>query len=121
MAADFEFSGLAGVLANMEAWGDRVVDAADEAVDEAGSQGASLVEAAAPVLTGKLRASVEHDHVAWGISVVSVGGGIRTPATGSPHQVLQPKHQWHTGRSTRSGVRHDHQEGVLDAVDARAC
>ena len=76
MAADFEFSGLAGVLANMEAWGDRVVDAADEAVDEAGSQGASLVEAAAPVLTGKLRASVEHDHVAWGISVVSVGGGI---------------------------------------------
>lgn len=74
--ADFELQGLDQVLSNFEAWGDRVVDAADQAIDEAGAEGAAAVEANAPVLTGRLRASVEHTHVGWGISVVSVGEGI---------------------------------------------
>ena len=74
--ADFEFQGLGTVLANLQSWGDGVVAAADEAVVEAGAEGAAAVEANAPVLTGRLRASVEHTHVGWGISVVAVGEGI---------------------------------------------
>ena len=58
MGADFESSGLDGVLANrMQAWGDRVIDAADDAVAEAAAEGAADVESNAPVLTGALRAS----------------------------------------------------------------
>lgn len=75
-AVTFTVEGLEDVIGRLSAWGDRVVDAADQAVDEAGAEGASLVEANAPVLTGKLRASVTHDHAAWGISIIAVGGGI---------------------------------------------
>ena len=57
MPADFEFSGLNSVLANMQTWGDRVIDAADAAIVEAAAEGADLVQANAPVLTGRLRAS----------------------------------------------------------------
>ena len=76
MGADFSFTGLDGVLANLQAWGDRVVDAADEAVDEAAAEGAADVQSNAPVLTGALRASVTHDHLKWGLAVVSVGEGL---------------------------------------------
>ena len=74
--SDFELSGLDGVLANLETWGDRVVAAADDAVVEAAAEGAADVESNAPVLTGRLRASVTHDHLKWGLSVVSVGEGL---------------------------------------------
>ena len=76
MADGFEFSGLAGVLANMEAWGDRVIDAADDAIVEAAAEGAGDVASNAPVLTGALRASVTHTHLKWGLAVVEVGEGI---------------------------------------------
>ena len=76
MAADFEFSGLDGVLANMQAWGDRVIAAADDAIVEAAAEGADLVQANAPVLTGRLRASVTHDHLKWGLAVVTVGEDV---------------------------------------------
>ena len=74
--ADFSFDGLAGVLANMETWGDRVIAAADDAIVEAAAEGAADVESNAPVLTGALRASVTHDHLKWGLAVVTVGEGI---------------------------------------------
>ena len=74
--ADFELQGLAGVISNLESWSDRVTAAIDEAVDEAGQEAAARVQAAAPVLTGKLRASVEHSHKGWAISVISVGEGV---------------------------------------------
>ena len=73
---EFTFEGLGSVINNLEAWGDRVVAAADDAIVEAAAEGASLVEANAPVLTGRLRASVTHDHLKWGLAVIAVGGGI---------------------------------------------
>ena len=76
MGADFEFSGLDGVLANMQTWGDRVIAAADDAIVEAAAEGADLVQANAPVLTGALRASVTHDHLKWGLAVVTVGEDV---------------------------------------------
>ena len=76
MAADFEFSGLDGVLQRMQAWGDRVIAAADDAIVEAAAEGAASVESNAPVLTGALRASVTHDHLKWGLAVVTVGEGL---------------------------------------------
>ena len=76
MGADFEFSGLDGVLANMETWGDRVIGAADDAIVEASVEGADLVQSNAPVLTGRLRASVQHAHLRWGLAVVSVGEDV---------------------------------------------
>ena len=73
---EFELSNLDGVLDRLQRFGQDVVDAADAAIAEAASEGASLVEANAPVLTGKLRASVTHTHVGWGIAVIAVGENI---------------------------------------------
>ena len=74
--ADFQLSGLDGVLANLQTWGDRVIAAADDAIVEAAAEGAADVQSSAPVLTGALRASVTHDHLKWGLAVVTVGEGI---------------------------------------------
>ena len=72
--ADFQLEGLDGVLANLEAWGDRVVAAADSAVVAAASDGADLLRQNAPVDTGRLRGSVEHTHAGWGLALVEAGG-----------------------------------------------
>ena len=78
MADGFEFSGLsfdqlADQLTDFER---RVLDAADEAVEEAASEGADLVRAAAPVDTGRLRASVTHTKHGWGLAVIEAGEGV---------------------------------------------
>ena len=76
MADGFSFTGLEAVLDQMTAFERRVIDAADEAVVEAASEGADLVRAAAPVDTGRLRASVTHTHHGWGLAVIEAGEGI---------------------------------------------
>ena len=73
---EFELTGLSEVLSRFETWGHRVTAAADDAIVEAAEEGASLVESNAPVLTGALRASVTHDHLRWGLAVVTVGEGL---------------------------------------------
>ena len=76
MPADFELSGLEGVLDQMTAFERRALAAADEAVQEMASEGADLVRAAAPVDTGRLRASVTHTKRGWAFAIVEAGEGI---------------------------------------------
>ena len=52
------------------------VDAADDAVQTAGADAADLVQENAPLLTGRLRGSVTHDHLTWGLVVIEVGQGV---------------------------------------------
>ena len=103
--ADFELQGLDDVLTNLQRWGDRVVDAADQAIDEAASDGAALVRENAPVDTGALRGSVTHDHLGWGVAVVEAGG----PA--APHVRPQEKRTAFFNRSM-----HVIDDGLLDRV-----
>ena len=72
----FEFTGLDAVLAKMTDFERRVLDAADEAVVEAGEEGAAAVEANAPVDTGRLRASVRHTKRGWAFALVEAGEGV---------------------------------------------
>ena len=76
LAADFSFDGLAGVLARLERFGDVAIAAADEAVQEAALEGAGAVSANVPVLTGALRATIRHEHLKWGLAVISAGEGV---------------------------------------------
>ena len=76
LGADFEFSGLEGVLDQMTAFERRVIDAADEAVDEAARDGADLVAANAPVDTGRLRATATHTKRGWAFALIEVGEGV---------------------------------------------
>ena len=76
MADGFEFSGLDGVLQRLQQFGDAAIEAADEAVAEAAVEGAGHVRSAAPVDTGRLRASVTHTHHGWGLATIEAGEGV---------------------------------------------
>ena len=73
---EFELEGMGDMLARLEQWAEGASDAADEAIQTAGADAADLVQENAPVLTGRLRGSVTHDRVKWGLVVVEVGQGI---------------------------------------------
>ena len=76
MAGDFELIGLGAVLDKLTSFERRVLDAADEAVQEAALEGADRVRDAAPVDTGALRASVRHTKRGWAFAVVEAGEGV---------------------------------------------
>ena len=73
--ADFSFDGLDGVLQRMQEWGDDVVNAADEAVEEAASDAADMARAAVPVRSGDLQRSITSERVSWGLAKVEAGSG----------------------------------------------
>ena len=70
----FDLEGLDAVIDRLSEWGQDVVDAAGGAVEEAAEEGAAAVAENAPYDTGDLKASVEHSHLGWGLSVVQAGG-----------------------------------------------
>ena len=74
--SDFSFDGLDGVLGKLTAFERRVLDAADEAVFEVAVEMTGLVREAAPVDTGRLRASVRHSKRGWAFALVEAGDGI---------------------------------------------
>ena len=76
MPADFEFTGLDGVLNQMTAFERRVLDAANESVFEVAVEMVGLVREAAPVDTGRLRASVTYTKRGWAFTLVEAGAGV---------------------------------------------
>ena len=76
MPADFEFSGLEGVLQRLQEWGDDALAAADGAVETAAADAASGARAAVPVRTGNLQRSITSQRLAWGLAVVEAGEGV---------------------------------------------
>ena len=76
MPADFELIGLGAVLDKLTSFERRVLDAADEAVQEAALEGADRVRDAAPVDTGALRATVRHTKRGWGFALIEAGEGV---------------------------------------------
>ena len=75
MAADFEFSGLDGVLQRLQEWGDGALAAADGAVETAAADAADMARAAVPVRSGDLQRSIESERVSWGLAKVEAGSG----------------------------------------------
>ena len=65
------FGDLARELEGVE---DFILDAADEAIQEAASDAADLARAAVPVDTGDLRGSIESHRGGWGEAFVQAGG-----------------------------------------------
>ena len=76
MGTEFSFSGLEAVLLNMQSFADKANAAADEAVQEAGAEGADAVRTNVPVVTGRLQATIRHEHLKWGLAIIVAGEGV---------------------------------------------
>ena len=76
---EFELTNFDNVINRLEAWGENVVDAVNEAVEEAIDVAHSSVQSNVPIRSGDLKETIQKTKVGWAFGVISVGGD------GAPH------------------------------------